>query len=668
MSAVEPFALSSTIGTWRRSWSWRITSNPSRSGSARSSSTMSGRSSSSTASAASPRWAATTRNPSPDRASATCRVTLGSSATRTSGGVVMVTAPFDVQFAPRGQIATPPGVGGQPGQARRIWGRDGRRIPIETSGGGASGPQRGYAVRRFPACVAQRPRSPDVLRRVQAPAARHRRGRDPGLARLARPGRGPGGREPGPIPDVQAAEARAPAARRAAEPDQHPLHQHDQPRAGAVLPRRRGARAPDPAAGPVERGGDGPAREQPVPRPRRPPRDVRVGGQPVRGGLQPLLQGQGRSGRRRPGVLPGPRGARHLRPGLPRGPPVRGPARPLPARGGRQRAELVSAPPADAGLLGVPDGLDGPRPAGLRLPGAVQPLPAEPGDQGHEPAARLGVPRRRRDGRARVDRRHLARRPRRPRQPDVRHQLQPAAPRRPRPGQRQGDPGARGPVPRRRLERDQGRLGPRVGRAAGARRRRRAGREDERDPRRRVPEVLGVERRLRPRALLRPGPAAAPDRRAPLRRRHPQAAPRRPRLPQGLRRVQGGDRVRRRPDGDPGQDGEGLDAGPGRRGAQHHPPGEEAQRDRAQGVPRPPRAADPRRPAQGRAVLPPRPRLGGGAVPPGAAQAARRAAAAPRRACRSRCPSPSLRSTPSSRPAARRPSRRRWCSPGSCAT
>ena len=224
------------------------------------------------------------------------------------------------------------------GPSTRDRGHDGRRIPIETSGGGASGPQRGYAVRRFPACVAQRPRSPDVLRRVQAPAARHRRGRDPGLARLARPGRGPGGREPGPIPDVQAAEARAPAARRAAEPDQHPLHQHDQPRAGAVLPRRRGARAPDPAAGPLERGGDGPAREQPVPRPRRPPRDVRVGGQPVRGGLQPLLQGQGRSGRRRPGVLPGPRGARHLRPGLPRGPPVRGPARPLPARGGRQRA------------------------------------------------------------------------------------------------------------------------------------------------------------------------------------------------------------------------------------------------------------------------------------------------------------------------------------------
>ena len=221
--------------------------------------------------------------------------------------------------------------------------------------------------------------------------------------------------------------------------------------------------------------------------------------------------------------------------------------------------ELLPAPAADARLLGVPDGLDGPRPAGRHLPGAVQPLPAEPRHQGHEPAARLGVPRRRRDGRARVDLRDLARRARGPRQPDLRHQLQPAAPRRPGARQRQGHPGARGPVPRRRLERDQGRLGPRVGRPPRPRRRRRPGREDEHDARRRVPEVLGLDRRLRPRALLRAGPAPAPDRRAPVRRRHPQAAPWRPRLPQGLRGLQGRDRVRRRPDGDPRQDRQGLD-------------------------------------------------------------------------------------------------------------
>ena len=76
------------------------------------------------------------------------------------------------------------------------------------------------------------------------------------------------------------------------------------------LPGRRGARAAHPAPDPLERGDDGAAGEQPVRGTRRPPRHVRLGGQPVRGRVQPLLQGQGRSRRRRPGVLPGPRGAR----------------------------------------------------------------------------------------------------------------------------------------------------------------------------------------------------------------------------------------------------------------------------------------------------------------------------------------------------------------------
>ena len=42
-----------------------------------------------------------------------------------------------------------------------------------------------------------------------------------------------------------------------------------------------------------------------------------------------------------------------------------------------------------------------------------------------------------------------------------------------------------------------------------------------------------------------------------------QAAPGRPRLPQGLRRLQGGHRVQRGAHGHPGQDDQGLDAGPG---------------------------------------------------------------------------------------------------------
>ncbi len=80
------------------------------------------------------------------------------------------------------------------------------------------------------------------------------------------------------------------------------------------------------------------------------------------------------------------------------------PARRLPAGAvaRRRRAVVVPAPAADAGLLGVPDRLDGPRPDQRDLPGAVQPLPARPRHQGHLRPARLGVPRRRRDGRARV--------------------------------------------------------------------------------------------------------------------------------------------------------------------------------------------------------------------------------------------------------------------------
>ena len=50
------------------------------------------------------------------------------------------------------------------------------------------------------------------------------------------------------------------------------------------------------------------------------------------------------------------------------------------------------------------------------------------------------------------------------------------------------------------------------------------------------------ERRVHPRALLRPRPAAAQDGRAPVRRRAAQPAPRRPRLPQAVRGLQGGHR------------------------------------------------------------------------------------------------------------------------------
>ena len=86
-----------------------------------------------------------------------------------------------------------------------------------------------------------------------------------------------------------------------------------------------------------------------------------------------------------------------------------------------------------------------------------------PRDGRHERGEGVGVRRRRRDGRARVDGRAVDRGTRAARQPDLRRQLQPAAPRRPGARQRQDHPGARGDLPRRGLERHQGDLGPRAG-------------------------------------------------------------------------------------------------------------------------------------------------------------------------------------------------------------
>ncbi len=124
---------------------------------------------------------------------------------------------------------------------------------------------------------------------------------------------------------------------------------------------------------------------------------VRVQCHAVRGRLQPLLPRQGPPGRRRPDLLPGARLAGHVRAGLPRGATRRAAARRVPpgalARRLRRRAAVLPAPPVDARLLGVPDRLDGPRPAQRDLPGSVQPLPARPWPQGHQSAARVGVPR-----------------------------------------------------------------------------------------------------------------------------------------------------------------------------------------------------------------------------------------------------------------------------------
>ena len=90
------------------------------------------------------------------------------------------------------------------------------------------------------------------------------------------------------------------------------------------------------------------------------------------------------------------------------------------------------------------------------------------------------------------------------RQPDLRHQLQPAAPRRPGARQRQDHPGARERVPRLGLERHQADLGQLLGSAARARQGRHPAQGDDGHRRRRLPGDEGQRRRLRAQALLRP--------------------------------------------------------------------------------------------------------------------------------------------------------------------
>ena len=70
----------------------------------------------------------------------------------------------------------------------------------------------------------------------------------------------------------------------------------------------------------------------------------------------------------------------------------------LPAGGRRRWPVVVSAPVADAGVLAVPDGVDGSRAADGDLPGAVPQVLARPRLGGHREQACLGIPRRRRDG------------------------------------------------------------------------------------------------------------------------------------------------------------------------------------------------------------------------------------------------------------------------------
>ncbi len=120
-------------------------------------------------------------------------------------------------------------------------------------------------------------------------------------------------------------------------------------------------------------------------------------------------------------------------------------------------------PTPHARLLGIPNGVHGPRSDQQHLPGTLQQVPAESANRRNRDQPRLVLHRRRRGRRAGNPRFYLAWRPRTPRQSDLGDQLQPPATRRSRPGQREDHSGARGDLPGRRVERHQSDLGLQVG-------------------------------------------------------------------------------------------------------------------------------------------------------------------------------------------------------------
>ena len=272
------------------------------------------------------------------------------------------------------------------------------------------------------------------------------------------------GRERADFLAAPAAQARAHAARRAARPGADPLHQHHLARAGAALPRRRGDGAPHPAHRPLERRGHGAAR-QPASRPAsaatspptpRAPRSTRwasttsSAARTTAPGDQVFFQGHAA-----PGIY-----ARAF----------------LEGRISEQQLDHFRREVGGQGLSSyphprlMPDCWEFPTVSmGLGPLNAIyqarfnrylhargfadtskQRVWAFLGDGEMDEPEALGA--------------LTLAGARGARQPDLRRQLQPAAPRRPGARQRQDHPGAGGALPRRRLERHQGHLGPRVGR------------------------------------------------------------------------------------------------------------------------------------------------------------------------------------------------------------
>ena len=418
------------------------------------------------------------------------------------------------------------------------------------------------------------------------------------------------------FPSRPAHRSRASLRRLASVQGKHRLRQHDSCLARKAVSGRPRARAAHRVADPLECGRDGRAREPRQQRVRRTYRDLCLVRDALRSRLQPFLARAFRPSPRRHDLRAGAFEPRPLRACLSRRTTHRGTAQALPPGSRRQGTFVVSASLADAGLLAVSDGVDGPWPIAGHHAGALRALSRAPRACRALGPEDLVLPGRRRDGRARIDGRADDAGAREARQPRVRHQLQPAAPRRPRARQRQDHPGARGRLPRRGLERDQGDLGlpwdPLLARDASGLLRQRM-----------EEAVDGEYQNFKAKGGAYTARISSASTRSSwswskhVGRRDRAAQPGRPRRGESLERLCGGGCSQGPADRDPRENGQRLRDGQGGRGAEYFAPAEEARRRGVEGVPRPlPHSGHGRR-NSARAVLPARRGQRGDAVPEG---------------------------------------------------
>src|SRR5262245_7364076 len=149
------------------------------------------------------------------------------------------------------------------------------------------------------------------------------------------------------------------------------VSQHHSARAGREVARQSRARAQDPLGDSLERGRDHPAREQGFLRARRAYRELSIFGTALRHRLRTLMVRAFYYPRTLRDPRTTPRVSRHIRERIRRRTVERAATSQLPPGSRRQGHSLVSASVADAGVLAIPDGVDGPGSLDGDLPGAV---------------------------------------------------------------------------------------------------------------------------------------------------------------------------------------------------------------------------------------------------------------------------------------------------------